>query len=267
MGRLVGGQGHGTCFQAIDSSRFGQVRTKGDNSRADRAFAPHIDASVAHLAPHAPLLAPELAILASKVGNPLPSRPTYLPAYTLGNAHEALSLLVRTIHGDASAAAICTPHGAVVFPQATTQLAKRAGPTAWVLASPSTTVVPTDSAGANTSVSPSPSPPFPITTTTVTTTTTTEAATPATAHLLSSHATFDPSAVISTLPSQWPLRTLSLYLIRTLRIRHTRHTSADSSNRIHDEVNFLPQSCIMVQSSFDIISIPCSLKIDSMHTK
>ena len=40
----------------------------------------------------------------------------------------------------------------------------------------------------------------------------------AAAHLLASHATsFDPQTVLSTLPSRWPLRTLSLYLVRTLR--------------------------------------------------
>ncbi|KAN0103858.1 protein of unknown function (DUF382) domain containing protein [Russula decolorans] len=39
-----------------------------------------------------------------------------------------------------------------------------------------------------------------------------------TAHLLASHATsFDPQMVLSTLPSRWPLCTLSLYLVRTLR--------------------------------------------------
>ncbi|KAH9962285.1 hypothetical protein BGW80DRAFT_1180850 [Lactifluus volemus] len=181
-------------------------------------------AAQARLAPHASLLAPELAILAGK----------------LGNAHQALSLLVRTVHDHASAAAFCTSHGAVVPPRAATQLAERAGLTAWALAPPSTTEVPTDSAetkrllyllltiytsDATTSVSQSPPPPFPITTAMATTTTMTEATAPATAHLLSSHATFfDPPAVLSTLPSQWPLRTPSLYLIRTLRTTaHTAH--------------------------------------------
>jgi Vacuolar sorting protein 39 domain 2 len=47
----------------------------------------------------------------------------------------------------------------------------------------------------------------------------------ATAHLLSSHATFfDPSTVLSTLPPHWPLLTLSLYLVRALRTTaHTAH--------------------------------------------
>ncbi|KAN0102330.1 hypothetical protein V8E52_012051 [Russula decolorans] len=39
-----------------------------------------------------------------------------------------------------------------------------------------------------------------------------------TAHLLASHATsFDPQMVLLTLPSRWPLCTLSLYLVRALR--------------------------------------------------
>jgi vacuolar protein sorting-associated protein 3 len=52
--------------------------------------------------------------------------------------------------------------------------------------------------------------------------------TAATAHLLSSHATsFDPSTVLSTLPPHWPLRTLSLYLVRALRTSaHTAHERA-----------------------------------------
>jgi Vacuolar sorting protein 39 domain 2 len=50
----------------------------------------------------------------------------------------------------------------------------------------------------------------------------------AAAHLLASHATsFDPQTVLSTLPSRWPLRTLSLYLVRTLRTAaHTSHERA-----------------------------------------
>lgn len=48
------------------------------------------------------------------------------------------------------------------------------------------------------------------------------------AHLLASHATsFDPQTVLSTLPSRWPLRTLSLYLVRTLRTAaHASHERA-----------------------------------------
>ena len=50
----------------------------------------------------------------------------------------------------------------------------------------------------------------------------------AAAHLLASHATsFDPQTALSTLPSSWPLRTLSLYLVRTLRTAaHTGHERA-----------------------------------------
>jgi len=47
-------------------------------------------------------------------------------------------------------------------------------------------------------------------------------------HLLASHATsFDPPAVLSMLPPRWPLRTLSLYLVRTLRTSaHATHECA-----------------------------------------
>jgi len=46
--------------------------------------------------------------------------------------------------------------------------------------------------------------------------------------LLASHATsFDPQTTLSTLPSRWPLRTLSLYLVRVLRTTaHTAHERA-----------------------------------------
>ena len=67
------------------------------------------------------------------------------------------------------------------------------------------------------SVAPSPSPPPPL-----------KATEAAAAQLLSSHATsFDPQTVLSTLPPHWPLRTLSLYLVRTLRTAaHTGHERA-----------------------------------------
>jgi len=50
----------------------------------------------------------------------------------------------------------------------------------------------------------------------------------AAAHLLASHATaFDPPAVLPILPPRWPLRTLSLYLVRTLRTSaHATHECA-----------------------------------------
>ncbi|KAI0252527.1 hypothetical protein BJV78DRAFT_1360837 [Lactifluus subvellereus] len=192
------------------------------------------DASAAHarLAPHAPLLAPELAILAGK----------------FGDAHEALSLLVRTVRDHASAAAFCTSQGAVVPPRAAAQLAERAGLAAWALTSPTAADAPTDGAEtkrllhlllgiytADTTTPavpdvspsppppPSPHPPTPIPTTTTTTTTTA-----ATTHLLSSHATsFDPPTVLSTLPPHWPLRTISLYLVRALRTAaHAAHERA-----------------------------------------
>lgn len=61
-----------------------------------------------------------------------------------------------------------------------------------------------------------------------TTTTTAAAETAATTHLLSSHAaSFDPSTVLSTLPPHWPLRTISLYLVRTLSTAaHAAHERA-----------------------------------------
>jgi hypothetical protein len=54
------------------------------------------------------------------------------------------------------------------------------------------------------------------------------AAETAAAHLLASHATsFDPQTALSTLPPRWPLRTLQLYLVRTLRTAaHTAHERA-----------------------------------------
>jgi hypothetical protein len=50
----------------------------------------------------------------------------------------------------------------------------------------------------------------------------------AAAHLLASHATsFDSETTLPTLPSRWPLRTVSLYLIRTLRTTaHAAHERA-----------------------------------------
>jgi len=196
------------------------------------------DASAAGalLGPPAPLLAPELAIIASK----------------LDNALEALSLLVRTVHDHTSAAAFCTSNGAVIPPRAAAQIAERAGLAAWAPPSPTATTadaptttdntetkrllhllltiytvdttapatpsdvspIPHPSSSVAPSPSPSPAPPKD-----------TEAAA---AHLLASHATsFDPQTVLSTLPSRWPLRTLSLYFVRTLRTAaHTSHERA-----------------------------------------
>lgn len=66
------------------------------------------------------------------------------------------------------------------------------------------------------SVAPSPPPPSPAPQ---------KAPEVAAAHLLASHAaSFDPQTVLSTVPPHWPLRTLSLYLVRTLRTAaHTSH--------------------------------------------
>ncbi|KAH9018541.1 hypothetical protein EDB85DRAFT_2154432 [Lactarius pseudohatsudake] len=179
-------------------------------------------AAQARLAPHAPLLAPELAIIAGK----------------LGYAQEALSLLALTVHDHASAAAFCTSHGAVVPPRAVAQLAERAGLAAW--AGPPTlvpTASPTPDSPAEsaqtkrllrllltiyTSGSPataadsSPAAAAPT------------AAETAAANLLASHApSFDAPAVLSTLPPRWPLRALSPYLVRTLRTAaHIAHERA-----------------------------------------
>lgn len=184
-------------------------------------------AARARLAPHAPLLAPELAITAGK----------------LGDAHEALSLLALTVHDHASAAAFCTSHGAVVPPRAAAQLAERAELAAWALApapalpaSPTPDGAPTESTETllrllltiYTSGSPTtpaaPDSPAPDTTASTTPT----AAETAAAHLLASHApSFDTPAVLTTLPPRWPLRALSPYLVRTLRTAaHTAHERA-----------------------------------------
>ena len=118
-------------------------------------------AAGARLAPHAPLLAPELAIIAGKVCErshsqlvpppPLPSLHSHSKKKIkkrpqLGDAHEALSLLVRTVHDYTSAAAFCTSNGAVVPPRAAAHLAERAGLAALVPPPPPpTSDVPTDS--------------------------------------------------------------------------------------------------------------------------
>ncbi|KAH9057206.1 hypothetical protein EDB87DRAFT_1578953 [Lactarius vividus] len=179
-------------------------------------------AAQARLAPHALLLAPELAIIAGK----------------LGYAQEALSLLALTVHDHASAAAFCTSHGAVVPPRAAAQLAERAGLAAWAgppalvpTASP-TPDSPADSAQTQrllrllltiyTSGSPATTPDSSPAAATPT------AAETAAANLLTSHApSFDAPAVLSTLPPHWPLRALSPYLVRTLRTAaHTAHECA-----------------------------------------
>ncbi|KAI9438733.1 hypothetical protein H4582DRAFT_2057353 [Lactarius indigo] len=176
-------------------------------------------AAQARFAPHAPLLAPELAIISGK----------------LGYAQEALSLLALTVHDHASAAAFCTSHGAVVPPRTAAQLAERAGLAAWAgppalapIASP-TPDSPAESAQTQrllrllltiyTSGSPSTAPDSPATAATPTTAET------AAANLLASHApSFDATAVLTTLPPRWPLRALSPYLMRALRTAaHTAH--------------------------------------------
>ena len=107
------------------------------------------DASAAGalLGPHAPLLAPELAIIASKVRaqlypfscNHSESKSKIFFFYIqLGDALEALSLLVRTVHDHTSAAAFCTSNGAVIPPRAAAQIAERAGLAAWAPPSPTT---------------------------------------------------------------------------------------------------------------------------------
>ncbi|KAF8269508.1 hypothetical protein EI94DRAFT_955570 [Lactarius quietus] len=83
-----------------------------------------VAAAQARFSPHAPLLAPELAILAGK----------------LGNAQEALSLLALTIHDHSSATSFCTSQGSVIPPHAASQLASRAGLGAWA---PTPTPTPT----------------------------------------------------------------------------------------------------------------------------
>ncbi|KAH9003556.1 hypothetical protein EDB86DRAFT_3062932 [Lactarius hatsudake] len=179
-------------------------------------------AAQARLAPHAPLLAPELAIIAGK----------------LGYAQEALSLLALTVHDHASAAAFCTSHGAVVPPRAVAHLAERAGLAAWAgppalapTASP-TPDSPAESAQTQrllrllltiyTSDSPATAPDSSLAAAAPT------AAETAAANLLASHApSFDAPAVLSTLPPRWPLRALSPYLVRTLRTAaHTAHERA-----------------------------------------
>ncbi|KAH9074328.1 hypothetical protein EDB83DRAFT_2312651 [Lactarius deliciosus] len=179
-------------------------------------------AAQARLAPHAPLLAPELAIIAGK----------------LGYAQEALSLLALTVHDHASAAAFCTSHGAVVPPRAVAQLAERAGLAAWagppalVPTASSTPDSPAESAQTQrllrllltiyTSGSPATAPDSSLAAAAPT------AAETAAANLLASHApSFDAPAVLSTLPPRWPLRALSPYLVRTLRTAaHTAHERA-----------------------------------------
>ena len=112
------------------------------------------DASAAGalLGPHAPLLAPELAIIASKVRAHLypfscdhsetknQTKPICIIliffSTQLGDAVEALSLLVRTVHDHTSAAAFCTSIGAVIPPRAAAQIAERAGLAAWAPPSP-----------------------------------------------------------------------------------------------------------------------------------
>ncbi|KAI0000159.1 hypothetical protein BJV74DRAFT_876958 [Russula compacta] len=161
-------------------------------------------AAGARLAPHAPLLAPELAIIAGK----------------LGDAHEVLSLLVRTVHDYTSAAAFCTSNGAVVPPLAAAHLAERAGLAALVPPPPPpTSDVPTDSTETKRLLH---------LLLTIYTSDATYVSSPAAVHLLSSHATsFDPHMVLSTLPPRWSLRTLSPYLIRTLRTAtHVAHERA-----------------------------------------
>ncbi|KAI9508319.1 hypothetical protein F5148DRAFT_922215 [Russula earlei] len=73
--------------------------------------------------------------------------------------------------------------------------------------------------------SPSPSP---TSTSTSTPPPPTSAAEAAAAQLLSSHATsFDPPTVLSMIPPRWPIRTISLYLVRALRIAaHAAHERA-----------------------------------------
>ena len=96
------------------------------------------DASAAGalLGPHAPLLARELAIIASKV-SALRSIPFHQPNYfilstQLGDALEALSLLVRTVHDH-------TSNGSVIPPRAAAQITERAGLAAWPQPSPTAT--------------------------------------------------------------------------------------------------------------------------------
>ncbi|KAH9962835.1 hypothetical protein BC827DRAFT_1129633 [Russula dissimulans] len=165
-------------------------------------------AARARLAPHAPLLAPELAIIAGK----------------LGDAHEALSLLVRTVHDHTSAAAFCTSHGSVVPPRAAANLAERAGLAAWALAPPPPPP-PSTTADAQATDSAETKRLLHLLLTIYTADTTYDLSP---THLLASHATsFDPPAVLSMLPPRWPLRTLSLYLVRTLRTSaHATHECA-----------------------------------------
>ncbi|KAN0136305.1 hypothetical protein V8E53_005910 [Lactarius tabidus] len=160
-----------------------------------------VAAAQSRLAPHAPLLAPELAIIAGK----------------LGNAHEALSLLALTIHDHVSASAFCTSNGYVMPPRAASQLAERAGLSA---------CAPT----------PATDPPSDNTETqrllrlllTIYTTTPSPAAETAAANLLATHAaSFDAPEVLTTLPPHWPLRALSPYLVCALRsAAHTSHERA-----------------------------------------
>ncbi|KAI9509282.1 hypothetical protein F5148DRAFT_1148443 [Russula earlei] len=199
-------------------------------------------AARARLAPLAPLLAPELAIIAGK----------------LGDAQEALSLLARTVHDHTSAAAFCTSRGAVIPPRAAAHLAELAGLAAWAPAPPAAAAA--DAPVENTEetkrllhillaiytadatpsathpdkppqphpcASPSPSP-SPSQQSTSTPTPPTSAAEAAAAQLLSSHATsFDPPTVLSMIPPRWPIRTISLYLVRALRIAaHAAHERA-----------------------------------------
>ncbi|KAI0288353.1 hypothetical protein BC826DRAFT_1038656 [Russula brevipes] len=192
-------------------------------------------AAQARLAPHAPLLAPELAIIAGK----------------LGDANEALDLLVRTVHDHTSAAAFCTSPGAVLPPRAAAHLAERAGLAAWAPAPPPPPAPdgPTATEHAETKrllhllltvytadpprTAPTTSPDdYATPASRLSSATAEEAMRPpptateaAAAHLLASHATsFDSETVLSTLPPGWPVRTLSLYLVRILRTTaHTTH--------------------------------------------